>query len=1174
MRAKGGGGVFAFIYLMSTTGMTDTCCCFCCCCCLVVSFAGDAIICVFMASTNSNGELEESACCQSAIQCAVEIKNFTSADLSCHVAVSYGEICFAILGGYNEKWTYLINGDCLTELSEALNDAASKEAVATATCHAKANFAEAEIVVEAVPGKDSFKINEVMKVENEHDESVAGVARGASILNFNEMLKFVPCPVSASVAAGSFGILSELREVTTLFLKLDSYCRIKHRDLLTLQPFFLGVQKLLAASGGYMRQFLVDDKGCVVIAIWGVPGTNHPNNCSRALHCGVSLSQFCKTIEHECSIGIATGDAYCGTVGSDTIRQDYVAMGDAVNLAARLMCKANGRVLTDDPTFSELPQAMSAILKKGEALVLKGRSEPLTPYVYSGAVLPQLVEADKDAGILLVDRKIVELLSEETASLATYKDNALWLLSTIDEEELIRIESLSPHHSTRDATPMKKDGLSTKGGSSTPTRDVSMREDSLREDSMRESSARESSVGSARDILADVVSSRNHFADFDPYVRVIMLVGSSGSGKGESVLLFKRLASKHHFRHISFRVNQFDGTIAYSAIHKLFLQLVGPSNFVTTEKQRGVVSHLFAECYPEDELDIAYQKHFPMLKLVLNLEWDYNDKPLGKVSRAYEFMGDNTIQEVITLLFKQVPTTVVVEDVNFCDELSWRELCSILNVKAPVLMLFTASSTRETHGRREGPVRPEVSSSNLNAIAGPSQNLPQVSVRSATRRQSKYSVYGGLSDLDGSFSHDKTPTPQLKAEVLLTKKKHNFSNIRSHVNCVYMKMPKLGEWEVTDILKSVLDINDVPASLTLVVLEISEGSIYWCQSIAKYIKIIGIEKFTKEVNVEENFESEDIFEEDEKSKFAKILERHTVFHLESLSVKLQTVAKYASVIGDEFYVSVLYEILPDKVCTSLHDLVQCVNTLSASGILDLVDDESNIYAFQNDLIRITLREYVLPSDADKIHNNVAKSLEKLFQNDLRIIYSSLSYHYAMSPATERGHAFEYTIKAADQQIGNGNFHAGYLYLEYAASFVKYDTEMAILSQVTETALFDLREQKNSKNIPTTVTDDDIAHFEAMSTKFTAAIASSKFNGAVILHSSSFEYIPRVGSVDSHSSQNNLNLSQPSADTPSRKKVTRSTSARNATFLKMPSYSAKQHALHKRKKSMCSSCSIS
>jgi class 3 adenylate cyclase len=48
-----------------------------------------------------------------------------------------------------------------------------------------------------------------------------------------------------------------------------------------------------------------------------------------------------RSVGHTCSIGLTTGIVYCGAVGSFN-RQDYVGIGDTVNLAARLMSKGDG----------------------------------------------------------------------------------------------------------------------------------------------------------------------------------------------------------------------------------------------------------------------------------------------------------------------------------------------------------------------------------------------------------------------------------------------------------------------------------------------------------------------------------------------------------------------------------------------------------------------------------------------------------------------------------------------------------------------------------------------------------------------------------------------------------------------------------------------------------------
>ena len=54
--------------------------------------------------------------------------------------------------------------------------------------------------------------------------------------------------------------IAELRQVTTMFLKLDTYSTHAHEDPLSLQNFFYLLQTVLEESGGFLRQFLVDDK--------------------------------------------------------------------------------------------------------------------------------------------------------------------------------------------------------------------------------------------------------------------------------------------------------------------------------------------------------------------------------------------------------------------------------------------------------------------------------------------------------------------------------------------------------------------------------------------------------------------------------------------------------------------------------------------------------------------------------------------------------------------------------------------------------------------------------------------------------------------------------------------------------------------------------------------------
>ena len=190
---------------------------------------------------------------------------------------------------------------------------------------------------------------------------------------------FVPMPVADGLKSGNFDYLAELREVTTMFMSWDSYDEEVHSDLLSLQNIFLAAQKILIQSGGFIRQFLIDDKGCVLIACWGVPTASHPDNTRRALCAGAIIGYELNELGMKTSVGITTGNVFCGSVGS-YVRREYAVIGDVVNLAARLMSKAKGGLLMDEATYTRIPNFLQNYMKRLNPIAVKGKDELVIPY--------------------------------------------------------------------------------------------------------------------------------------------------------------------------------------------------------------------------------------------------------------------------------------------------------------------------------------------------------------------------------------------------------------------------------------------------------------------------------------------------------------------------------------------------------------------------------------------------------------------------------------------------------------------------------------------------------------------------------------------------------------------------------------------------------------------------
>merc|ERR1719401_195096 len=157
----------------------------------------------------------------------------------------------------------------------------------------------------------------------------------------------VPIACREMVSAGTFDTMGEIRWVTTIFLGLDALIPyLNSGDVEVVQKAFLAIMKCVEGAGGAIRQMGLDDKGCVVIMCWGTPGAAYGprEDAARACDCGNDLLETLHSEEfhfdHGPHMGLTAGDAYVGCIGAHR-RCGYAMVGPSVNLAARLMCKAD-----------------------------------------------------------------------------------------------------------------------------------------------------------------------------------------------------------------------------------------------------------------------------------------------------------------------------------------------------------------------------------------------------------------------------------------------------------------------------------------------------------------------------------------------------------------------------------------------------------------------------------------------------------------------------------------------------------------------------------------------------------------------------------------------------------------------------------------------------------------
>ena len=172
--------------------------------------------------------------------------------------------------------------------------------------------------------------------------------------------------------------------VTILFADIVGSTSIAERlDPEEWKEIVTGAHKHMAEAiyryGGTIAQL----QGDGVLAFFGAPIT-HEDDPLRAVRAGLDIQQSIHHYEQnlhgyidrfQVRIGIHTGAVVVGLIG-DELHREYLAIGDAVNLAARLQSEARaGRVLVSETT-ARLVKDRYGLNPLGKR-VLKGKSKPV-----------------------------------------------------------------------------------------------------------------------------------------------------------------------------------------------------------------------------------------------------------------------------------------------------------------------------------------------------------------------------------------------------------------------------------------------------------------------------------------------------------------------------------------------------------------------------------------------------------------------------------------------------------------------------------------------------------------------------------------------------------------------------------------------------------------------------
>jgi class 3 adenylate cyclase/tetratricopeptide (TPR) repeat protein len=194
---------------------------------------------------------------------------------------------------------------------------------------------------------------------------------------------FLPHQIYDRLRAGQDAFVNEHRQITVLFAAFSGLDYAAEDAVDRLGNYIGRVFEVVEQYGGHVRQVEMGDKGSKVIVLFGAPVT-YENDEERALACALALQELAGEIESvtEQHIGVNSGRVFVGNVGSPR-RQEYAAIGDAVNLSARLMQAAEeGQVLVGVSCYQAAAELFS--WRDLPRLKVKGKAEPVVVYELTG----------------------------------------------------------------------------------------------------------------------------------------------------------------------------------------------------------------------------------------------------------------------------------------------------------------------------------------------------------------------------------------------------------------------------------------------------------------------------------------------------------------------------------------------------------------------------------------------------------------------------------------------------------------------------------------------------------------------------------------------------------------------------------------------------------------------
>jgi class 3 adenylate cyclase len=308
---------------------------------------------------NGKNDLTES--CRRAVQCALDIQSKLNEreicpgrTLSVKIGVGVGEVRILFVGGQFSRCEYLIVGESMRQACEA--ETKATDGGQTICSEDVYRYIEKYYQMEEAYGDDShgpsesnMKFYKILKLVGDRVAIKADAYLMRSHFSseklrekISSLKQFVPAAITIYLEIEKELWSKEIRMLTIMFLnlKVDLSQTKNEQGMNRIQDIVRTVQRSVYRTKGSLNKFLMDDKGSVMLIVWGLPPYSNPDDPVRSVQSALSLVKELKKYNCGAYMGITTGSCFSGVCGTHGGRREYSLLGEIVNLSARHMQQA------------------------------------------------------------------------------------------------------------------------------------------------------------------------------------------------------------------------------------------------------------------------------------------------------------------------------------------------------------------------------------------------------------------------------------------------------------------------------------------------------------------------------------------------------------------------------------------------------------------------------------------------------------------------------------------------------------------------------------------------------------------------------------------------------------------------------------------------------------------